>query len=100
MPPPVLVESFSTAVTNFSFFSFFLIFSLKEFSSVFMEGGVPPPVLEEVGGFFFWDFRQGTTPGRFWWKEGFCFTFRSWWWRRRPAIRKDSLAPPLSAVSY
>ena len=63
MPPPVLVESFSTAVTNFSFFSFFLIFSLKEFSSVFTEGGVPTPVWGEVGGFyFFFGFPAGDYP--------------------------------------
>ena len=63
MPPPGFEESVLTAVTNFSFFSYFLIFSLKEFSSVFTEGGVPPPVLGEVGGFsFFWISGRGLPP--------------------------------------
>ena len=79
-------------MTKFSFLSFFFDFFLKEFSSFFApEGGVPPPVWGEVGGYsFFLDFRQGTTPGRFWWKGGFCFTFRSWWWGRRQIIRNPN----------
>ena len=74
------------------FFFLFLIFFLKEFSSFFCSGGGSAPT--GLGGgerfFFFFDFRQGTTPGRFWWKGGFCFTFRSWWWGRRQIIRNPN----------
>ena len=80
-------------MTNFLFFlSFFLIF-LKGVLLIFCSGGGSAPTGLGGGGrffFFFLDFRQGTTPGRFWWKGGFCFTFRSWWLGRRQIIRNPN----------
>ena len=92
MPQPVLVEFFfhsksSSLLIFLSFFSLFDFF-FKGVLLNFYGGGSAPTGLGGGGRFFFFfDFRQGTTPGRFWWKGGFCFTFRSWWWGRRRAIR-------------
>ena len=94
-PPPVSGRS-CPRVTNFSFF-FFLFDSfsfLKEFSSILRRGECP----HRFGGggrfFFSFDYLQGTTPGRFWWKGGFCFTFRIWWWGRRQIIRNPNSISP------
>ena len=57
--------------------------------------------------FFFLAFSsRGLPPVGFWWKGGFCFTFRSWWWGWRHCYPKPVyggkilLAPLLSSVSY
>ena len=49
---------FLFSLSKFDFFFFFL----KEFSSIFTEGGVPPPVLGEVGGFLFFGLPAGDYP--------------------------------------
>ena len=61
---------------------------------------MPPPVLGGGGRFFFsFFFRQWSTLSRFWWKGGFCFTFRSWWWGWLPVIRNPQGGTRTSGVS-